>query len=437
MLLPSAEALIIKSQKSTRRGDQAARDKFRVLMLDLLPTVPYYTGYLCEALENCPEVQLSLAATTYSHDSTCFTRARMNRRQVAVDFAARVPASLKPLRRLFKFVEYLFNLGALALQFLFSRPDIMHVQFTPLVSHGLPFEVWFLRWVQALGCKVVYTIHNVLPHDTGQQCRGIYGKIYGLADHLICHDRHTKTAVTTEFQVPAEKVTVIPHGPLLAPSARTTQLQARERLGLPKEGCVVLWQGILRPYKGVPFLLKAWKQACQQGLNATLIIAGTGEKGILDAVTKEVQELGIASSVRLDLRFISVEILENYLSAADILVYPYASVTTSGALMTGIKYGKAVIASSLPAFQELLQHAENGLLVAYDNLQGWAAALQRLVSDADLRSRLGDMLRRSSASRLSWVEIGSETLRVYEQVLTPRSQSPVTTLGRITPALRG
>jgi len=406
-------------------------------MLDLLPTVPYYTGHLCESLESRPALKVSLAATTYSHDSTCFTRMRIHHHQKLMDLAARIPDSARHTRRAFKFVEYLFNLSTLALQSLFSRPDVVHVQFIPLVSRGLPFELWFLNWVRALGCKVVYTIHNVLPHDSGQQYRDIYGKIYRLADHLICHDQHAKAAVSAEFQVPSEKVTVIPHGPLLTPGGRSTKLRARERLGLPKEGCVVLWQGILRPYKGVPFLLKAWREACQQGLNATLIIAGTGEKEILDALTNQVQELGIAASVRLDLRFISVEMLENYLSAADILVYPYVSVTTSGALMTGITYGKAVIASALPAFQELLQHGENGLLIDYDNLQGWAGALQRLASDADMRSRFGDKLRRSSASRLSWVEIGSETLQVYERVLTRLSQSGVTTLGRTTAALRG
>jgi len=406
-------------------------------MLDLLPTVPYYTKHLCAALENCPEVQVSLAATTYSHDSTCFGSLRTHRRQALLNFAARIPNSAKPARRAFKFIEYLLNLGALAVQFLFSAPDIVHVQFAPLIDQGLSFDIWLLKLARALGCRIVYTVHNVLPHERRERFRHLYAKVYELADHLICHNEPARTDVSATFQVPPEKITVIPHGPLFSPSISCTEGQARARLGLPAGASIVLWQGIIRPYKGVSFLLKAWKQARQQGLDATLLIVGTGNRAELDAVANQVKELDIASSVRLDFRFVDVPTLKDYLSAADILVYPYAAITTSGALMTGMNYGKAVIASALPAFQELLQHDESGLLVPPDNLDGWASALLRLASDADLRNRLGKSLQQSSAARLNWGDIGSKTVRVYQRVLTSITQAQISAIGKITAAPHG
>jgi len=405
----------------------------RVFMLDLLPTVPYYTGNLCAALQHRPEVKLVLGAATYTHDSTYFARTRVPRRQFLLDVASRVPDSAKLFRRSFKLIEYLFNLTMLSLQFVFSRPDVVHVQFTPLVGQGLPFELWFLRWLRALGCRIVYTVHNVLPHENGERYRSLYARVYRLADHLICHDVHASTVLTAKFQLPANKITVIPHGPLLAPSQRCSQREARMKLGLPQNSCIVLWQGIIRRYKGVSFLLKAWKEARDKGLDATLAIVGTGDKQILDEVTEEVQKLQISSSVHLDLRFVPVETLESYLSAADILVYPYSSITTSGALMTGMNYGKAVIASTLPAFQGLLEHEKNALLVPYSELDNWASALGRLASSPDLRARLSSSLRSSGAAQLDWNEIGSETLHVYQQVLA-QSHSPVTALKEATPA---
>lgn len=427
----------VKSNNSKQRGEHTVSQTRRVLMLDLLPTVPYYTEHLCAALENCPEVQVSLAATTYSHDSTCFGNMRTHRRQGLLNFAARMPNSAKPARRAFKFIEYLLNLGALAVQFLFSAPDVVHIQFAPLIDLGLSFDIWLLKLARALGCRIVYTVHNVLPHEGGERFRHLYAKVYELADHLICHNEPAKAAVSATFQVPPEKITIIPHGPLFSPFIRCTQGQARTRLGLPAGALIVLWQGIIRPYKGVSFLLKAWKQARQTGLDATLVIVGTGDRAELEAVTNQVKELDIASSVRLDFRFVDVPTLKDYLSAADILVYPYAAITTSGALMTGMNYGKAVIASALPAFQEVLQHGDSGLLVPHDSLDGWASALLQLASDADLRNRLGKNLQQSSAARLNWGDIGSKTVRVYQRALTPITQAQISTLDRITAAPRG
>ena len=411
------------SASQTYAGEIAASKQPCVFMMDLLPTVPYYTGHLCAALQDRPRVEVSLGATTYSHDSTYFTRIGLHCRRALLDIAGRLPSSAKPLRRALKFVEYLLNLLTLSLWFMLSRPDIVHVQFTPLINRGLPFELWFLRWVRQLGCKIVYTVHNVLPHDNGERYRALYAQVYRLVDHFICHDPHAKAALAAEFQVPPDTVSIIPHGPLFSPGRECTPHQARAKTGLSPDACIVLWQGIIRPYKGISFLLKAWKAARQAGLQATLVIVGTGEKDVVEAVAEEVQALDIASSVCLDFRFVSVEMLEAYHLAADILVYPYTAITTSGALMTGMGYGKAMIASALPAFEEMLQNDKNALLVPYGDVDGWAGALARLASDADLRARLGGRLQASRAGAPRWTDIACETLRVYEQVLTASSTS--------------
>ncbi|MGB9073630.1 MAG: glycosyltransferase family 4 protein [Terriglobales bacterium] len=395
----------------------------RVFVMDLLPTVPYYTGYLCAAMQNQPNVDLSVGATIYSHDPAFFARMGVPRKRGLIDFAGRLPNSVKILRRALKFGEYLLNLAILTLRFASSRPDIVHVQFTPLIDRHLPYEIWFLKYVRRLGCKIVYTVHNVLPHENGERYRARYAKVYRLVDHFICHDPHAQAALAAEFQVPPDTVSIVPHGPLFSPAHDCTPRQARAKTGLSPDACIVLWQGIIRPYKGISFLLKAWKAACQAGLQATLVIVGTGEKDVVEAVAQEVQALDIASSVRLDFRFVSVEMLEAYHLAADILVYPYTAITTSGALMTGMGYGKAMIASALPAFEEMLQNDKNALLVPYGDVDGWAGALARLASDADLRARLGGRLQASCAGTPRWTDIACETLRVYEQVLTSSSTS--------------
>lgn len=392
----------------------------RVLLFDLLPTVPYYTGHLSAALGLVENLDVVVGSATYTHDRDFFQRTGVQNRPGILDVAYRVRVA--PLRRVLKLLECLINMAALTLQFLRSKPDVIHVQFAPLAEHRLPFELWFLRIARSLGIKLVYTVHNVLPHGASHHQIAVCRALYHLVDHLICHDLHAKSRLVTEFGVNAARISVIPHGPLFG-KERQAKSTVPSPTGYTTGTCRVLCQGIIRPYKGVPFLLRAWKAAREAGLQGTLWIVGTGDKSMLKQIKKDVASLGITSSVCLVLRFVSVEELASYYDAADILVYPYSQITTSGALMTGIGYGKAVVASDLVAFEQVLQHEKNALLAPYGDVAGWASALLRLASDPGLRARLAQGLAADRSFTPSWTEIASRTRRVYEQLLSFPSAS--------------
>src|SRR5260370_16150940 len=111
-------------------------------------------------------------------------------------------------------VEGWMNMGALVVRFAFSKPDILPIQGIPMVRK-LPFEVWFLILVKKLGIKLVYTVHNVLPHDTGKRFVLAFRRVYKEMDALICHTDAAKRPIIREFSVDPERICVMPHGPLL------------------------------------------------------------------------------------------------------------------------------------------------------------------------------------------------------------------------------
>ena len=61
--------------------------------------------------------------------------------------------------------------------------------------------------------------------------------------------------------------------------------------------------------------------------------------------------------------------------------------------------GIAVIATPVYAVAEVVQHERNGLLVRPGDRDGIAAALARLIDDAELRRRLGETARQDHAER--------------------------------------
>jgi glycosyltransferase involved in cell wall biosynthesis len=399
-----------------RSRTNRAPSSLRVYMMDLASIVPYYTGHLCAELQKLESLDVTLGSIQYGHDPAFFERIRVATDQALLDFGSSLPKAWNRLRRAVKGSENLLNLFLLALRFLVRKPDVVHVQFLPLLKQGIPIELWFVQFVQSLGIPVVYTVHNVLPHDSADRDREMFRQVYGQADLLICHDQPAKDRLLTEFGIAPEHVVVIPHGPMFSASNRADAVDAREALGLPQEGCLVLLQGIIRPYKGVSFLLHSWKRAVTQGLRGTLLIVGTGEARLLAEIEREVSDLGIQPSVRLEFRFVSLEELDVYYKVADVLVYPYQAVTTSGSLLTGTGYGKPIVATALPAFQEILHDEHNALLVPCGDQVALASALARLANDPELRSRLARELQSSASNLPTWKEIAKQTAHCYARL---------------------
>ncbi len=387
----------------------------RVTVLDLLAIVPYYTGYLCRDLAKT-DADVTLASVTYHLDRGWFQRMGIANRPGLSDITRWANPRPAALRQAIKLIECLLNIGAQCVRIAARRIDVLHVQFLPLAQRGLPFELWVIRWARLAGVKVVYTVHNVLPHDSAA-LRRVYEIIYrDLTDGLIAHDITTKQRLEAEFGVPPEKIRVIAHGPLFGERSPERSRRERERLGLPQDTCIVACQGILRPYKGVPFLLDAWELVMKEHPHAVLRIAGTGDDAIVEEIKTKVRDLGLEKSVLLDLRFLSVDEVEDCLDSADVLAYPYREITTSGALLTGVNYAKAVVATRQPAFDLLLQHEHNALLVQYGNTQALADSLLQLIADPALRHQLGARLAKAEFRAVGWSHIAEETRAYYQQV---------------------
>jgi glycosyltransferase involved in cell wall biosynthesis len=152
------------------------------------------------------------------------------------------------------------------------------------------------------------------------------------------------------------------------------------------------------------------------GGDCRLAIVGTGAPELLEQIREQVKSLEL-KRVTLQLRFISTRELVALYRAADVVVYPYRAITTSGALATGLALGKAIVASDLPVFRELLTDRENALLVDPQNSAELAGALMALAQDAALRECLASRVRAMDFGDQSWLSIAKKTVQVYRSAL--------------------
>jgi glycosyltransferase involved in cell wall biosynthesis len=156
----------------------------------------------------------------------------------------------------------------------------------------------------------------------------------------------------------------------------------------------------------------------EYGTEGRLLIAGTGDPRLLASIREKVSADDLESSVDLWLHFIPVDQLPILFTAADVLVYPYKAGTTSGALLTGLNYGKPIIATKLAFFREYLRDGENALLVDYGDVAALCSSLRSLLKNPDERLRMKASLEhRDNVLRDSWLEIAKSTRHCYDRVL--------------------
>jgi len=393
-----------------------------VFMMDLWATVPYYTAYLSRALL-ADGVDLTVGSISYYLDPGCFSSRGIKVDPGLLDVVGKFPLPRVP-RRILKLSEALVNLSALAVRFLVSPPDVIHVQVLPMLKWRLPLDFWFLEFCRKRGSKIVLTVHDLLPHDTGEAHKKTFLALYRMVDRLICHSDHIKARLLAEFSVPEEKVSVIPHGPFFYDLPATGSEPMPPGFEKKPGTVLVLWQGIIFPYKGIDLLLRAWQRVEAHGGDCQLAIVGTGAPELLEEIREQVKRLGL-KRVQLEPRFVSARELVALYRAADVVVYPYRAITTSGALATGLALGKTIAASDLPVFRELLTDRENALLVDPEDADLFADALDSLVSDAGLRERLASRVRAMDFGEQSWISIAKETVKAYERALLSSPQSSI------------
>jgi len=382
----------------------------KVFMMDLWAIVPYYTAYMSKALL-AEGVNLTVGSITYYLDTKCFSSRGIKLEPGLLDVVGRFRMPKLP-RRLLKLAEAMVNLCALFVRFILLPPDIVHVQYLPMLKWKVPLDLWFLRFCRHRGARIILTAHDLLPHDTGEKHKQTFLNLYAMVDGIICHSDHIKMRLETEFHVPEENIRVIPHGPFFYDLEEVSRQDVLKELDIPHGKLLVLWQGIIFPYKGIDLLLDAWQAVEQSAPDALLIIAGTGALASLDAIREQISRLGL-KQVRLVFRFISAEDLVALYRASDIVVYPYRAITTSGALATGLSLGKPIIASDLPVFRELLTSGENALLVDPQNRVELAGALIELLSNTNLREQLRANTRNMNFGDESWGSIAKQTMEAY------------------------
>ena len=220
---------------------------------------------------------------------------------------------------------------------------------------------------------------------------------YRLTHHIFVHTDKMKGELIEEFGVQGARVTVIPFGINNAvPNTSLTPADAKQRLGLRKDEKTILFFGRITPYKGLEYLIAAFRQVLARGQNYRLIIAGKPDKceEYWSAIREEIREDVQRGQVLLKANFIPDDETEVYFKAADVVVLPYRDIYQSGVLFLGHSFGLPVLAADVGSLKDEIVEGKTGFVFRPEDPVDLARVIEQyFASDlyADLNSRRGEI----------------------------------------------
>lgn len=318
--------------------------------------------------------------------------------------------------------------------------DVEEYSLRRLLTGG--YDVWHLHWPEASlnerrtlralagvlellvlmriarhrGAKVVWTIHNLSPHENyhPRLARWFARAFVRQIDGYISLTRAGQTMARQKYpelgRVPGF---VVPHGHYRGvyadPLDRAT---ARTRLGLDPHAVVLAFVGQLRAYKGVDALCRAFRTLPNE--DARLVIAGGGPDEVVAAIREAAAD---DPRIALHPAFIQDADLHLYLRAADLVVLPFVDIMNSGSALLALSFDVPILVPSAPTLRELQDAVGSEWVFTYDG-GVTTTTLSTAIETWQSTRRVG----RARLDAMGWPAIARQTREAMRAILRPAEE---------------
>ena len=244
-------------------------------------------------------------------------------------------------------------------------------------------------------------------------------RIYQKASKIISISKHTASLIQKQFQIPAQKISVIPF-PVDTEKFKPNENSKRAKSPLtpPLEkggrGDFILMVGRATDLrKNVKLLLRSFSIIKRRFPELKLIIIGDKpEDGRLE---KFCAQLGIEDCVSL-LGHITTKDMIKYYTQAKLFVLPSLQEGLGIVVLESMACGTPVVSTKCGGPEEIITPGENGYLVENNNAEALANGVCKLLADEALRRKMGEKAREHILKHYSLEQIKPKFMEVYKEV---------------------
>ncbi len=309
------------------------------------------------------------------------------------------------------------------------RPSVLHT--TTHFVNGLVVRAV----AEALGIPWVYEVRGQLA-DTWAATRGPQSRgsekyrqfqereadVMRTAD-LVVTLGHAMKANIVAAGVPAARIMIAPNavgGAFLRTPLDTAA--ARRAVGLAEDGLYIGTVSSLVGYEGLEDLVQAFALLAPEFPQLRLLIVGDGVAA--PALHELVRTLGLADRTIFTGR-VPRELTPLYHQALDVFVVPRKDLDVTRAVtplkpVEAMASARPVVASHLPALQEIVDDGVTGFLSRPGDVPHIGTKLERLLRSEELRTRMGQAGRRDVLDNRTWIANAEALAVAYEELMEGR-----------------
>jgi glycosyltransferase involved in cell wall biosynthesis len=269
-----------------------------------------------------------------------------------------------------------------------------------------------------LTMPIVTTLHTVLSEPTKAQ-RDVLARIVAASSKIVVMAEKGRELLRLVYQVPDEKIEVIPHG--IPEFAFVEPDGAKARLGFANKA-VILTFGLLSPNKGIEVMIDAMPLILKSQPDAVYVVLGATHPNLVrdqgetyrESLVARVNALGIEDHVVFLDQFVDKKTLLEFISMCDVYVTPYLNEAqmTSGTLAYSFGLGKAVVSTPYWHARELLADGR-GILVPFSDAPAIGSEISKLLVNDVLRQAMRKRAYSSSRS-MTWEQTAERYMATFE-----------------------
>jgi glycosyltransferase involved in cell wall biosynthesis len=238
------------------------------------------------------------------------------------------------------------------------------------------------------------------------------------APHILTSSAHAVNLLTSQFAVPAERVTYVPDcvntDEFVPAGSQHERAALRRTLGVPPESTVIVYLGLLAEYQGTDHLLQAVADIRKRRKDVHLLIGGYPN---VDHYRAMAHDLGLGDGVTFTGK-VNYENAPRFLAAGDIAVSPKLSKTEGvGKVLNYMAVGLPTVSYDTEASREYV--GQDGVYARRGDVADLARCLEELAADPGRRTHLGAALRRRARSRYSWDAAALSIMDIYASLMRP------------------
>ncbi|AEA46590.1 glycosyltransferase [Archaeoglobus veneficus] len=252
---------------------------------------------------------------------------------------------------------------------------------------------------------VVMEFHEVVdPLEGSILPIRIYSRIMGklirkLASHYVVHSEEDREQISRIYKIPKEKISVIPHG-IYDHYEKVDN--AKKRLGINEE-FVILFFGLLRPYKGVKYLLKAFEMLPEDMIKKSRLLI-VGETWEDRESVKIAEESLYRDKITIVNRYVPDSEVSLYFSASDLVILPYTRASQSGVAHIAMSFGLPIIATKVGGLKEALSGYAGTHFIEPKSAESIARTIERVYAGKYKNYPPPENLRWSNVAK-KWIQL--------------------------------